>query len=121
MNKRKFTVKAQLHKEQNQEMIEYFEDSRISYNHIKHETFHVYKNNPCFKENIHNNYLQNIYNILKPTPNSIIKDETVVYNVVKELKKYENKNNKNTITKKNHKTMTHVQGITSSKAWPQAG
>ena len=89
MHKRKFTVKAQLHKEQSQEIIDYFEESRTLYNHIKRETFYSYKNNPNFKDNIHKTHLQNKYDILARTANSIIKDAIGTYNAIKELKKYE--------------------------------
>lgn len=89
MYKRKFTVKAQLHKKQNREVIEYFEESRETYNRIKRETFHVYKRNLYFKKNVYNTYLQNKYDILSRTANSIIKDSVGTYNAIKELKKYE--------------------------------
>lgn len=89
MYKRKFTVKAQLHEKQNQEIITYFEESRASYNHIKREAFHVYKRDPDFKENVYNTYLQTEYDILKRTANSIIKDAVGAYNAIKELKEYE--------------------------------
>ncbi len=47
--KRKYTVKTQLHKKNNQEIIDYFEEGVALYNHIKREAFHVYKRDPDLK------------------------------------------------------------------------
>lgn len=87
--KRKYTVKTQLHKKNNQEIIEYFEEGVALYNHIKREAFHVYKRDPDFKKHQFNTYLQEKYNILKRTANSIISDAIGNYNAIKELKEYE--------------------------------
>ena len=82
--KRKYTVKTQLHKKNNQEIIDYFEEGVVLYNHIKREAFHVYKRDPDFKKHQFNTYLQEKYNILKRTANSIISDAignlVLVYN-----------------------------------------
>ena len=87
--KRKYTVKTQLHKKNNQEIIDYFEEGVALYNHIKREAFHVYKRDPDFKKHQFNTYLQEKYNILKRTANSIISDAIGNYNTIKELKEYE--------------------------------
>ncbi|MDZ5599410.1 hypothetical protein U1282_02710, partial [Enterococcus cecorum] len=87
--KRKYTVKTQLHKKNNQEIIDYFEEGVVLYNHIKREAFHVYKRDPDLKKHQFNTYLQGKYDILKRTANSIISDVISNYNAIKELKAYE--------------------------------
>ena len=90
MQNRKFTVVTQLHEKNNHEIIEYIESSRTEYARIMRETFYTIKHNSLNKSQ-YNTYLQNKYNILKRTANSIISDAQGRYNALKELKKYEKK------------------------------
>ena len=90
MQKRKFTVVAQLHEKNNREIIEYIESSRSEYARAMRETFYTIKHNGLNKSQ-HNTYLQNKYDILKRTANSIISDAQGRYNALKELKEYERK------------------------------
>ena len=90
MQKRKFTVVAQLHEKHNHDIIEYIEASRSEYAKAMRETFYTIKHNDLNKSR-HNAYLQNKYDILKRTAGSIISDAQGRYNALKELKKYERK------------------------------
>ena len=90
MQKRKFTVVAQLHEKNNYEIIEYIEASRSEYAKAMRETFYTIKHNGLNKSQ-HNTYLQNKYNILKRTAGSIISEAQGRYNALKELKKHEKK------------------------------
>ena len=90
MQKRKFTVVTQLHEKNNHEIIEYIESSRSEYARAMRETFYTIKHCDLNKSQ-HNTYLQNKYNILKRTANSIISDAQGRYNALKALKKYEKK------------------------------
>ena len=90
MQKRKFTVVTQLHEKNNREIIEYIESSRGEYARAMRETFYTIKHSDLNKSQ-HNTYLQNKYDILKRTANSIISDAQGRYNALKELKEYERK------------------------------
>lgn len=89
MQKRKFTVVAQLHEKHNADLIEYIDASRGAYAQAMRETFHAVKNADDFNKSSHNTYLQNKYDITKRTANSIISDAQGRYNALKELKVYE--------------------------------
>lgn len=91
MFKRKFTVVAQLHEKNNQEIIDYIDSSRGVYAKALRETFYVIKNSPKFDKSKYNTELQNKYGILKRTANSIIADAQGRLNALKELKVYEQK------------------------------
>ena len=88
MQKRKFTVVTQLHEKNNHDIIKYIESSRSEYARVMRETFYTIKHNDSNKSQ-HNTYLQNKYDILKRTANSIILDAQGRYNALKELKVYE--------------------------------
>ena len=90
MQKRKFTVVAQLHEKHNHEIIEYIESSRSEYAKVMRETFYTVKHNDLSKSQ-YNTYLQNKYDILRRTANSIISDAQGRYNALKELKVHERK------------------------------
>lgn len=85
----KFTVVAQLHEDQNNDLIEYVDSCFAIYGKAKRETFHVLKRNADFNKSIFNTHLQTKYNILKRTANSIISDAQGTLNALIELKKYE--------------------------------
>lgn len=89
MKSRKFTVVAQLHEQQNQDLIEYVDSCFATYSKAKRETFHVLKRNADFNKSTFNTHLQTKYNILKRTANSIISDAQGTLNALRELKKYE--------------------------------
>lgn len=91
MFKRKFTVVTQLHEKNNQEIIDYIDDSRGVYAKALRETFYVIKNSEEFDKSKYNTELQNKYGILKRTAGSIIKDAQGRLNALKELKVYEQK------------------------------
>lgn len=91
MFKRKFTVVTQLHEKNNQEIIDYIDNSRGVYAKALRETFYVVKNSVEFEKSKYNTELQNKYGILKRTANSIIADAQGRFNALKELKVYEQK------------------------------
>lgn len=89
MHKRKFTVFTQLHKENNADLIEYFDDRRERQSKIVRKTFHAIKNSDKFEKSKYNTYLQNEYGITCRTANSIISDAQGRLNALKGLKVYE--------------------------------
>lgn len=89
MRTRKFTVVAQLHENQNHDLIEYINSCFATYGKAKRETFHVLKRSAGFNKSDFNTYLQIKYGILKRTANSIISDAQGNLNALKELKQYE--------------------------------
>lgn len=99
MFKRKFVDVAQLHEDNNRDLIEYFEDSRALYAQIMRKTFYVVKNDKNFSKNKshYNSYLQDEYGILKRTANSIISDAQGRLNALKALKKWEKQQTENKI------------------------
>ena len=90
MQKRKFTVVAQLHEKNNYEIIEYIEASRSEYAKAMRETFYTIKHDDLNKSQ-HNTHLQNTYSILRRTASSIISDAQGRYNALRELKVHERK------------------------------
>lgn len=97
MFKRKFTVVTQLHEKNNQEIINYIDNSRGVYAKALRETFHVIKNSEAFDKSTYNSELQSKYGILKRTANSIIADAQGRLNALKELKVYEQKQHESKI------------------------
>lgn len=89
MRPRKFTVVAQLHKNQNHDLIEYADSCFATYSKAKRETFHVLKRVRIFNKSAFNTHLQKKYGILKRTANSIISDAQGTLNALIELKQYE--------------------------------
>lgn len=91
MIKRKFTVVTQLHERNNKDIIEYFENARVTYAKAMRETYYVVKNSQNFNKSKYNTHLQDKHGILKRTANSIISDAQGRLNSLKELKLYEQK------------------------------
>ena len=91
MLKHKFVTIAQLHEDNNRDLIAYFEDSRALYAQIMRKTFYVAKNDKNFNKNKshYNSSLQDEYGILMRTANSIISDAQGRLNALKALKKRE--------------------------------
>lgn len=89
MKSHKFTVVAQLHAEQNNDLIEYIDSCFEIYGKAKRETFHVIKRDNNFNKSVFNTHLQTKYGILKRTASSIISDAQGALNALIELKQYE--------------------------------
>lgn len=89
MRPRKFTVVAQLHENQNHNLIEYLDSCFATYSKAKRETFYVIKRDNNFNKSKFNTHLQTKYGILKRTANSIISDAQGTLNAWIELKQYE--------------------------------
>lgn len=96
MEKRKFTIRAQLHIKHNRDIIEYMESSRREYTKALRETFYKIKHRN-FNKSKHNTYLQLKYGIVKRTANSIISEAQTRFNALKKAKEYEIKQLKNKI------------------------
>ena len=88
MQKRKFTVVTQLHENNNTDLIEYVDTTRVLYAKAMRETFHVLKHVDNLNKSSYNTYLQNKYDITKRTANSIITDAQGRLNALTELTKY---------------------------------
>ena len=88
MQKRKFTVVTQLHENNNTDLIEYIDKTRVLYAKAMRETFHVLKRDDNFNKSSYNTYLQNKYDITKRTANSILSDAQGRLNALTELTKY---------------------------------
>lgn len=91
MQKRKFTIVTQLHKENNLDLIRYMESSRHTYAEAMRETFYALENSENFNKSNFNTHLQSSYDITERTANSIISDAQGRFNSLKELKQYEAK------------------------------
>ena len=89
MKTRKFTIVAQLHEEQNHDLIDYIDSCFATYNKAKRETFHIIKRDNNFNKSAFNTHLQTKYGVLSRTANSIILDAQGTLNALKELKQYE--------------------------------
>ena len=91
MQKRKFTVVAQLHEKNNQDIISYIESSRHTYAKAVRETFYVIRTSEGFNNSSFHAYLQCSYDITRRTASSIISDAKGRFDSLKELKRYEAK------------------------------
>ena len=89
MQKRKFTVVTQLHENNNTDLIEYIDKTRVLYAKAMRETFHVLKRVENFNKSSYNTHLQNKYDITKRTANSILSDAQGRLNALTEVKNYE--------------------------------
>ena len=89
MQKRKFTVFTQLHENNNTDLIEYIDTSRVLYAKAMRETFHVLKRVDNFNKSSYNTSLQNKYDITRRTAGAIITDAQGQLNALTERKKYE--------------------------------
>ena len=89
MQKRKFTVVTQLHENNNTNLIEYFDTTRVLYAKAMRETFHILKRVNNINKSSYNTYIQKKYDITSRTANSIMFDAQGRLNALAELKKYE--------------------------------
>ena len=108
MLKQKYTAVTQLHKTNNKEIIEYFENACVYFCKLQRKAFHIFKN-----ENIkgvkteYKKFRQNFmkeHNISRRTADSILRDVQGRINTLIELKKYE-------ISQKEHKIKTLKESI----------
>lgn len=108
MLKQKYTAVTQLHKTNNKEIIEYFENVSVYFCKLQRKAFHIFKN-----ENIkgikteYKKFRQNFmkeHNISRRTADSILRDVQGRINALIELKKYE-------IFQKEHKIKTLKESI----------
>lgn len=89
MKSRKFTVVAQLHEEQNHDLIEYVDSCFATYGKAKRGIFYVIKRDNNFNKSAFNKHLQTKYGVLRRTANSIISDAQGTLNALIGLKQYE--------------------------------
>ena len=64
----------------NENVINYFENTVFNYSTMKRHALHVIRNNPEIKENILNRYLQDKYSVTTRTANSCIKEVKGIVN-----------------------------------------
>ena len=108
MLKQKYTTVTQLHKTNNKELIEYFENASVYFCKLQRKAFHIFKNENIKGNKINYNFLQKKfmtdYKITKRTANSISKYAQGRINALIELKKYE-------ISQKEYKIKTLKESI----------
>ena len=112
MQKRKFTVVTQLHENNNTDLIEYFDTTRVLYAKAIRETFHIIKRVEPFNKSSYNTYLQNKYDITQRTANSILSDAQGRLNALTELKTYEKSQ---LIRKINHLENTEIPKLVEKR------
>ena len=93
MLKRKYTTVTQLHKVNNKDIIEYFENASVYFCKLQRKAFHIFKNENIKGNKIDYNLLLKKfmadYKISKRTADSILKDVQGRMKALEELKKYE--------------------------------
>lgn len=93
MLKQKYTTVTQLHKTNNKDLIEYFENASVYFCKLQRKAFHIFKNETIKGNRIDLNIMYKKfmadYNISARTANSIIRDVQGRINALVELKKYE--------------------------------
>ena len=93
MLKQKYTTVTQLHKINNKEIIEYFENASVYFCKLQRKAFHIFKNENIKENKIDYNLLLKKfmadYKISRRTANSILKDVQGKIKALAELKKYE--------------------------------
>ena len=108
MLKQKYTIITQLHKTNNKDIIEYFENASVYFCKLQRKAFHIFKNETIKGNNIDFTIMYKTfmldYGISARTANSIIRDVQGRINALVELKKYE-------ISQKEHKIKTLKESI----------
>ena len=93
MLKRKYTTVTQLHKTNNKEIIEYFENACVYFCKLQRKAFHIFKNENIKGNKVeYNKFRQDFmkeHNNSKRTADSILKDVLGRIKSLAELKKYE--------------------------------
>jgi transposase, IS605 orfB family len=103
MLKRKYTTATQLHKVNNNDIIEYFENASVYFCKLQRKAFHIFKNKNIKGNKVDYNLLLKKfmadYKISRRTANSILKDVQGRIKALAELKKYEVSQKKEKIKK----------------------
>ena len=103
MLKRKYTTATQLHKVNNNDIIEYFENASVYFCKLQRKAFHIFKNKNIKGNKVdYNSLLKKFmadYKISRRTANSILKDVQGRIKALAELKKYEVSQKKEKIKK----------------------
>lgn len=107
----------------NENVIEYFENTVFKYNAMKRHALHVIRNSPEIKENILNKYLQDKYGVTTRTANSCVKEvKGIVSSAIAllslNIEKIENRINdkkKNLETKRRQLSKIHSGDKTNTK------
>ena len=93
MLKQKYTTVTQLHKINNKEIIEYFENASVYFCKLQRKAFHIFKNENIKGNKVeYNKFRQDFmkeHSISKRTADSILKDVLGRIKALAELKKYE--------------------------------
>lgn len=93
MLKQKYTTITQLHKVNNKDIIEYFENASVYFCKLQRKAFHIFKNeNVTKKKTEYKKFRQDFmkeHNISRRTADSILKDIQGRMKALEELKKYE--------------------------------
>ena len=93
MLKQKYTTVTQLHKINNKDIIEYFENASVYFCKLQRKAFHIFKNeNITGKKTEYKKFRQDFmkeHNIRRRTADSILKDVQGKMKALEELKKYE--------------------------------
>jgi|GEM_PF-4200127 hypothetical protein len=91
MLKRKYTTATQLHKVNNNDIIEYFENASVYFCKLQRKAFHIFKNKNIKGNKVdYNSLLKKFmadYKISRRTANSILKDVQGRIKALAELKK----------------------------------
>ena len=108
MLKQKYTTVTQIHKTNNKELIEYFENASVYFCKLQRKAFHIFKNETIKGNRIDLNIMYKTlmvdYCILTNTSNSILRCVRGRINALIELKKYE-------ISQKEHKIKNLKESI----------
>ena len=93
MLKQKYTTVTQLHKVNNKDIIEYFENASVYFCKLQRKAFHIFKNeNRTGSKTEYKKFIQNFmkeHNISRRTANSILKYAQGKLKAIEGLKKYE--------------------------------
>ena len=108
MLKQKYTTITQLHKINNKDIIEYFENASVYFCKLQRKVFHIFKNeNITGKKTEYKKFRQDFmkeHNISRRTADSILKDVQGRMKALEELKKYE-------VSQKEHKIKALKESI----------
>ena len=93
MLKQKYTTVTQLHKVNNKDIIEYFENTSVYFCKLQRKAFHIFKNeNRTGSKTEYKKFIQNFmkeHSISRRTANSILKYAQGKLKAIEGLKKYE--------------------------------
>ena len=93
MLRQKYTTVTQLHKINNKDIIEYFENASVYFCKLQRKAFHIFKNENIKGNKVEYSKFRQVFmkehNISKRTADSILKDVQGKVKALTELKKYE--------------------------------